>query len=755
MDILTEIKRDIQAFADPRSTVEIDRDFVYWEMGGREHTATLIQAPGRAMPDIEIDDVTMPYDVFLASPYMADLNRFAEFINKTMPRPQYYVATRGSFTDSARSAAADDLVAGLGTESLPFGSTRIVLVQGEAGSGKTMALRHMTLTRARRYLESQVESLFFYIDVQGRALSRLDDAMARDLQDLRSRFSYGAVPPLVRRGLLVPVIDGFDELLGSGGYDEAFSSLAAFIAQLDGSGSVVASARSAFFDYQNFRENAERFSHDGKLSYEVASVHIDPWTDTEGEDLVRKKADDPAVLKAFREMRDQMGLRNRELLCKPFYVSQIATLLIDGGYIDSDDAILDKLVSTFIEREHAKLRNRDGRPLLSRRGHREFLVQLSQEMWWLETRTLDIATVTAWAELVMEGLSVAPEDAKQIIRRISSYAFFTAVDTAKQTLRFEHEVFYSYFLAERLKRCLDSEPEELRRFLNRSVLDDTLADQTVSLYRGDVEACSDAVEAICAVLSSGVGEGIGRQNGGRLTGRLVKATGGLRPDMEFRNLYFHQEDFGRNELCRPRFYGCQFTGVDLTRARMSSPVFDDCVLQVVKVDPEYTRLQDAQRDLMSMTNGLAIVESDSDGEVVAESRRECYSPQQIEWYLQRLGMKTDRSLEAQPEPQYNTGQRRRIRLIERFLLKMERRFYVSQEDLARFPFVMDEYWDVVFGLLMEHGLLKEEVKQMSGPPKRLLRLGYPPTVIRRGEDTGDASRPAITNFWRGVLECEG
>ena len=36
--------------------------------------------------------------------------------------------------------------------------------------------------------------------------------MARDLQDLRSRFYYNAVPSLVRNGLLVPVIDGFDEL---------------------------------------------------------------------------------------------------------------------------------------------------------------------------------------------------------------------------------------------------------------------------------------------------------------------------------------------------------------------------------------------------------------------------------------------------------------------------------------------------------------------------------------------------------------
>ena len=154
--------------------------------------------------------------------------------------------------------------------------------------------------------EKAPSPLFFYIDVQGRALSRLDDAMARDLQDLRSRFYYNAVPTLVRNGLLIPVIDGFDELLGTGGYVDAFSSLAALIAQLNGCGALVASARSAFFDYNGFRQNAERYSGDGMLSYDIEAVKIEPWTDRDAEALVQKRASDGVVLARFQQLRSGM-----------------------------------------------------------------------------------------------------------------------------------------------------------------------------------------------------------------------------------------------------------------------------------------------------------------------------------------------------------------------------------------------------------------------------------------------------------------
>ena len=324
-DIRTRIRRDIRPFADPGSEVLGESDEIYWEKDGEAHTATLKEAPGDYLPSITMNGVDMTYRHFLASPHMADLHRLAEFMPKSLDHPEDYVDTRASLSDGKCSENADLLVTRLSTEELPYGSTRIILVRGEAGAGKTMAMRKMTIDRATEYRDGKCPSLFFYIDVQGRSLSRLDDAMARDLQDLRSRFSYSAVPPLVRAGLLVPVIDGFDELLGSGGYDEAFSSLAAFIAQLDGRGAVVASARSAFFDYNSFRLNAHRFSHDGLLGYQVDEVTIQPWDDEDADEFMACKAADHVVTTRFRGLRDQMPEGERHLLRKPFYVAQIAS----------------------------------------------------------------------------------------------------------------------------------------------------------------------------------------------------------------------------------------------------------------------------------------------------------------------------------------------------------------------------------------------------------------------------------------------
>ena len=744
--LILQIKRDIRAFADPGSDVLVDNDLICWEQDGSERTATLVGVAGGGLPDVEIEGARLTYRSFLAGPQMANLDRLAEFMPKIISKPRNYVSTKAS-TREHGVGPADVLIRELALGRLRFGSTRIVLVQGEAGSGKTIALKRMTLDRARDWQRQANSPLFFYIDVQGRALSRLDDAMARDLQDLRSRFYYNAVPSLVRNGLLVPVIDGFDELLGTGGYEDAFSSLAAFIAQLDGCGALVASARSAFFDYNGFRENAERYSGDGMLSYDIEPVKIEPWSDQDAEELVRKRTPDPAQLASFRQLRTDMDDENRKLLRKPFYVSQIVNLLLDGDGIHSDDMILDKLVETFIRREHAKLRNKEGRPLLSLQGHREFLVRLAEEMWWLETRHLDVETVQAWLELVVEQLGVAEDDARQIRSRVPTYGFLTTVDAQKGTLRFEHEVFYGFLLAEKLKQCIDHDPRELRRFLNRSMLDETLVDQVVRLL-GDEENAVTAVDVVCSVLTRGLTESIARQNGGRLVARIIKEFGRLRVDATMQHLYFEHEDFGEAELERPHFANCYFSSVDLTRTRMHRPRFTDCMFHQPRVAMGYTLFDGAPSNLGTLVKGIAVVnegiEHDSETNLV-------YAPERITSILCQLGMERPRKEEPEEDWAYLEVQKGRIATLERFLGKMAQRYRLAKDDLERLGVTNEENWDLVYCLLERHGLLKEEMRQMSGRPKPLIRLAYPPDVIRMGENLTDVRRPKLTAFWKELL----
>ena len=744
-DIQTQIRRDIGPFADPGSEVIDESDELYWEKDGVAYTATLKETPGDYLPLITINGADMAYRDFLASAYMADLPRLADFIPKSLDRPDDYVDTRASHSQDDSFDNVDLLVTRLSTEQLPYGSTRIILVQGDAGAGKTMALKKMTIDRATVYRGGCVPSLFFYIDVQGRSLSRLDDAMARDLQDLRSRFSYNAVPPLVRNGLLVPVIDGFDELLGSGGYDEAFSSLAAFVAQLDGRGAVVASARSAFFDYNSFRLNAQRFAHDGQLSYQIDEVTLQPWKDKDADSLIARKAtDDPDVATRFRDLRDRMPERELHLLRKPFYVAQVAKLLMTGEGIESDETILHALVDRFMRREHDKLRDRDGAPLLSLDGHRMFLVRLSEEMWWLETRYLDIDTVTTWAELVLEELDVSEENARQIKRRVAANPFLTTRDSTRGELRFEHEVYYAFFLAERLTHFIDDRNPELRRFLNRSILDDTVLEHTIARYSSDVSASSQAASAVCAVLRRGLTDGVARQNGGRLVARLIKACGGLESGRTLRSLYFDQEDFGKVTMQGPVFVGCDFVGVDFTRTQMHSPRFDECTFHVPRVALEHTRFSDASSGLAGIVRGIVVA-----GNGMDQAETVYYAPQDIARILVTLGMESGgRSLDG---PTLTVQQVDRKRVLERFLLQMERRFYVAKETLERLSVAREPEWPEVRRLLEHHQLLREEHRQMSGRPKPLVRLAVPPHVIRQGEDATNAAHGDVARFWQDLL----
>lgn len=752
--ILAELKRDLQAFADPHTPVIIDRQSAVWEQDGVEMIVEFEQSKEGGLPVIIHKDKRYAYRQFLASPAMADLSRLGQFITRTAEREASFIETSGQWHDedagAERTDAATELIQWRTTTDLPFMSTRVVLVRGEAGSGKTMVLREMAYRQAERYEQGDAEGLYFYVDAQGRALSRLEDAMAKDLQDLRSRFSYSAVAPLTRHRLLVPIIDGFDELLGSGGYEEAFSSLAALLSLLDGRGCVIASARSAFFDYRNFYENAARFSGEGRLNYEVDVVEVLPWSMAQirgyfARYAASEGAEGDDIVGHLDDLADRLDERNRSLLSKPFYAARLADLLLNEAEIDTNEALLDQLVDAFLQREHKKLLDKEGQPLLSREGHQRFLTLLAEEMWWQESQRIDVATIQAVAELVVEAFSLPASNARAIVERVSSYAFLSTDRAEGASLRFEHEVLYGYFLAGKLQDCIEREPADLRRFISRSVLDTTLAEQATRLIGTTPERCREAIESVCGVLRPGLSEIVARENAGRIIVSVIGAAEALPEDLELRNVFFRQISFGDCQLNKPRFVRCDMEDVDITESRWVEANFQGCSIRGLLIEVRSTSLEGTSPSLSDQVYSIKVRDGDE-----RISPGHYFDPDMIVRVLEVLGVE---SLEPGQGEVYSEAIKARIDMLDRFLRKMERRFYASYRDVERFPFAEGEAWRQVFEGLLEYGLLEEEIRAKSGPREPLLKLTVPPEIIRRGENRSDESVPSsVKVFWLNVLK---
>jgi NACHT domain len=230
----TRLERDLIGFADPGIPPAVERTenslHAEWTTRGTARSALFVLNPAGELRWVSGPTEDDSYQAFLASEQMADFDQFAGAITRAISRRRDFVASHAivdtGFEDSAVTATPEEM-AGLADRARlrAEGWTSLFFLKGDPGAGKTTLLREATALQAQRYLDGTSEFLFFYVSAQGRELSNLRDAFSGELQDLRAGFTRDAIAALVRAGLLIPVVDGFDELLGTAGYSGAFSSL--------------------------------------------------------------------------------------------------------------------------------------------------------------------------------------------------------------------------------------------------------------------------------------------------------------------------------------------------------------------------------------------------------------------------------------------------------------------------------------------------------------------------------------------------
>ena len=735
------VQFDLSCLADPGSAVDCEGDqhrlVVEWKVRGQGKQADFIHSLSGGL---RVDDGTgreKPYRSFLTE--ITDLRSVAEMISLSFGSELYVDVSAAPEDGEARSAI--QLLSDLVDES-DFDRTRVIMLKGDAGAGKTQILRELARRQSVAFLRGQATKLLLYVNAQGRALARLDEALAVALQDLRANITYHAVPSLARWDLIVPVIDGFDELLGVSGYEDAFSSLGDFLEKLRGEGQLLASARSVYYE-EEFLSRADQMARSGKQAWSHVPVSVRPWSPANQKYYLTRRAEkeklDREAGEQLRDNVESLFSDHEGFAGKPWFFAKTVDLVLHDPSLKSQKDLLTTLVDGFLTRELTeKLLDGRGTPLLTRPQIVRLLCQLAQEMWIVQTRELDADAVRLVAELTLDEEGVSTEAKETVIERAPTLAFLVQ-PAGKQEVAFEHEWFFFDFLAQSLvSDYFEDQAANLRIALGASSLPDDVAERTGFHLTKERELDSARLEALLARLSEAGaakslrGEQI-RENAGRLVLEIVRSYGQAITGQEMSSV-----TFPGGRLAGVTFGECSFKDVEFRRTDLRNTRFLEC-------RAHHVRLIEPWLSPSSTKLGFVGLEPDRDviGVRSAEDGATTYSPEKIADVLKSCGLAGADVPHAHPAPQFGA-------LVERLMHAFRRANPVCTDDHTLTGLFGDEKWPELSAALLRNRIVTKETRSTKGPQKTFLRRQFLPEQIMAGVGRRPDVNPDIAAFWRDL-----
>jgi hypothetical protein len=754
-DMMDLLLQDLRAFALPGSELIVDKSGnLDFQCRTRHVTARFMFENDKFPPDVCHRNERTSYRTFLASEDLADLKLIAKQTLAVIPDLPSYIPTLGlaSEEDSNNEPVPCEALLLRFSAEEAEGATNLTFVRAAAGAGKTECVRMLARSQAKRYLRGEVDWLFFYIDAQGKSLSSLTDVFAAQIH------KYGifsirndSIAALTRNRLIVPIIDGFDELVGSGGHAESFGALAVFLAQLYGSGSLIATGRSTYYENQKLRTAATRFNHNGTINYAFRSISTLPWSD---EQIVSYSEKTGASLEA----KAQVGALFSSVVAtsslrSPFFVAK-ALILVDGNSLSpkllhSADLLLDELVELLLEREVVKLAHENGDPILPLEGHQFMLRQCAREAWMLESGVLDFDTLCIISEMTASEYNLNPRTQGILERRLPTHAFFMtaetgAADPARRSVRFEHGLYFEYFLADVFVLMVRSQDPAIAEMLRHSLLSPDFSPQFSGRRHGwSAESGKAAVQFILSSMSThSFGGESARKNGGVLVSSLLLALPENLEGLKVGGVEFMQIDFSDSKFSGVTFTECTFYFCVLAGARWHECAFKACYWEMVSIDM-MTQMNGCSFEPVEYLHSIRINDDD------------VYSPDLIRKHMLSLGFSGLPALAPTAPTTWSERQLHIAELLRKLCKRMERSFQIDIYDTDSVQpgmrrIMEDIEWGTLRSLLLEASLLEARHAQRKGQDQRLWRLAATAGEILAGEAQGGSSDVRVVDFWSAL-----
>lgn len=733
MSLVDMLQRTFAPFADPATELELLQDgesvlYRFTRNGGDRQGRVSWRADGsfRVTPT---GGSPLPLNAFLASEQMADLDRLARVQMALYDRKVHtteWVAGPAIFGDERIPDSLDAINRCAHSES---GKTAVIILDGPAGMGKTSLVERLSYEHARAFAQRGRTSLTLIISSHGRRLSRLNDAIAATLQDLRAGLFYQEVPVLVHHGLLNLVIDGFDELVNQDGYDDAWSSLGDLIDSIAGGGVLILSSRDTFFSDQQFIQRAHRGDKLLAARLDFRFLRLTPWARPHIKRLfdavgVPANVEDDA-LRFFDDAR-------ANVLGRPFFARYVAVRLKEDRDLDPD-ALLPVIVEGFVTRE-AKLLFGDDVSAREKQLLLRFFVELATEMRVQERDWLAMDVVQFFLDAVLQEGGIPEEQRRGLVHRAGAVAFLERSDDAGGGRRgFPHQMIRDAFFAQAILDLVRTHSTQIESVLKLGVYGLDLADVIVAFAEHGSAPKQSDVQWLFDIAAERPAADSTAMNAAAVGLALCRVASleGAEP-LVLSDAYLGHVSLAHCEVPELRMRCCSFGMLDLTDASATGLDADDTVVIIQARISNITALG-------------------------AEWR--CY-PEVLEFLNHEAGMR----LEREPERIRSLvdGQReddgagddhintRGEALLDRLARRWVRRFYLHEDDTKDEPAFLNPLWPELKAILDKYDRLERKTHQTSGPRRELIHLRDPWHVLARSHKENKAEDARIKALWKEV-----
>ncbi|SMO85452.1 hypothetical protein [Propioniciclava tarda] len=752
--ILDDIYLDLSAFADDEQDVVIENDGSFLLVReGRDIAGKLVETESGVFVELGADRI--PYRQFL----IRTLGRLDVFATRILQRkgevPSFVEGPAVVFHPAEAPVAVSSALLALEDECAtgsPF-ATRISFITADAGLGKTALLQQMQARRAQQFLEGRSGFIFWHLDLQGRQLLRLSEALMGDLGDLRM---YGLWMPglirLMKHRALVLAIDGFDELSAEQGSNTSLGALASLVAQLDGQGTIVAAARRTFFDTEDYMRRAGVVKRSTTSPCEFAEITVRPWREREAVEFLGSYATsqgfDTDGRAIYTDILTALGCAaDHPFLTRPFLLSRAARAIVEYSipveqFIRPGEDQLDSvaaIVHAFVEREVTeKWKNRvTGEPYLSSDQHMELLAQVAEEMYQNATDRLPVEIIDTIASILLEAWAIDAEYRQQVVEMVHMHVLLVHPSDGVDGYRsFDHPEFRDYFVAvalsARLREAMNSGVgERLARFLSISQLSDSTARYVFGMIKPSRAESARLLQVLADIVNREYRPTYVQQNVGTLLPfALSDSTGG------------DQLAFAAKAISS----SISWESTHLTDISLSQVTFVNVSLQGsvwTRVTLEDCQLGDLAVDAHSRFEDVVLKQCQVDSvrfEAAEDSIRE-FAPARIKAVLSGLGI----VFHEDEEPKLPIEEPASVGAI-RSLLSMFRRSTVVRESQIRHRFRSEAAWvlDELVGVAVAHGVIEVRTYRGSGQD-RIWALTARLDDVLAAE--GGFARQDLVDFW--------